>query len=207
MKKRNMAFILSAVVLLSGCGKIEDSTETTVTVDKKGVVTEALVEEFSSEDYDKTELEAGVKELTDTYNREAGKTQVTLKKTEVKDDTAKLLIEYQSDDAYRAFNQVDFFAGTVREAQQEKYEFAGDFIEPDGKDVSSGAVPDNCQDAQVIIVREPLSVLVPGKILYVSKNMEVLGNDKARLDNDTEITYENAQVTTDAYGYVIYNFK
>ncbi|NCB91154.1 MAG: hypothetical protein EOM40_01075 [Clostridia bacterium] len=205
MRKRSIALVLSAVVLLSGCGKIEDVTESTVTVDEKGVVTEALVETFSSEQYDLTELESSVKELVDAYNKDAGKTQVTLKKTEVKDETAHVLMEYGTDDDYRGFNQVDFFAGTVKDAVKDEYSFSGDFTDKSGKDVSEGTVPDNCEDAKVVIIREPLCVLVPGTILYVSKNMEILGNDRARLVDDTGIPYENAQVSTEAYGYVIYN--
>ncbi|NCC42656.1 MAG: hypothetical protein EOM18_03540 [Clostridia bacterium] len=205
MRKRSIALVLSAVVLLSGCGKIEDVTESTVTVDEKGVVTEALVETFSSEQYDLTELESSVKELVDAYNKDAGKTQVTLKKTEVKDETAHVLMEYGTDDDYRGFNQVDFFAEAVKDAVKDEYSFSGDFTDKSGKDVSEGTVPDNCEDAKVVIIREPLCVLVPGTILYVSKNMEILGNDRARLVDDTGIPYENAQVSTEAYGYVIYN--
>ena len=35
--------------------------------------------------------------------------------------------------------------------------------------------------------------------------MKILGEDCARLAADSGDTYENAQVTTEAYGYVIYS--
>ncbi len=55
----------------------------------------------------------------------------------------------------------------------------------------------------MIIIREPMQVLVPGTILYVSKNMEVVNESQARLSAD-EDTDSESQVTTQAYGYVIY---
>ena len=70
-----------------------------------------------------------------------------------------------------------------------------------------GIIPDSCTDQQLIIIREPLNVLVPGKILYVSNNMKILSSKEAKLEQDVEVSYENAQVTTEAYGYVIYSAK
>lgn len=207
MKKRSAALLLAVLMVLPGCGGIEKAEESTVTVNDKGIVTEALVEDFLSEEYDKNELETSVKELVDAYNKQAGQEDVILKKLQVEDGKARVLIQYETDEAYRGFNQLDFFAGTVQQAKDEGYAFAGDFTDAEGKDISSGILPDKCTDQQVIIIREPLCVLVPGKILYVSKNMEILGKDQARLASDSGITYENAQTTTEAYGYVVYSAK
>lgn len=207
MKKRSAALLLAVLMVLPGCGGIEKAEESTVTVSDKGVVTEALIEDFLSEEYDKNELETSVKELMEAYNKKAGQDEVVLKKFQVEDGTAKVLIQYETDETYRGFNQVDFFAGTVQQAKDEGYAFAGDFTDAEGKDIAAGTLPDQCLEQQVIIIREPLCVLVPGKILYVSKNMEILGKDQARLTSDSGITYENAQTITEAYGYVIYSAK
>lgn len=207
MRKRSTVLLLAGLLTLSGCGKIEKAAESTVTVDHKGIVTEILIEEFSSEEYQEDELKKSIEELVSTYNQQAGQEDVTLKKLQVKDEVASVLMQYSTDDAYRAFNQVDFFAGTVAQAQKEGYAFAGAFTDAEGKAVSQGTIPAECQDQDVMIIREPLAVLVPGNILYVSKNMEILGEDCARLASDSGDTYENAQVTTEAYGYVIYSAK
>lgn len=207
MKKRSAALLLAVLMVLPGCGGIEKAEESTVTVNDKGIVTEALVEDFLSEEYDKNELETSVKELVDAYNKQAGQEDVILKKLQVEDGKARVLLQYETDETYRGFNQVDFFTGTVQQAKDEGYAFAGDFTDAEGKDISPEALPDKCLDQQVIIIREPLCVLVPGKILYVSKNMEILGKDQARLAYDSGITYENAQTTTEAYGYVVYSAK
>lgn len=207
MRKRSTVLLLAGLLTLSGCGKIEKAAESTVTVDKKGIVTEILIEDFSSEEYQEDELKKSIEELVSTYNKQAGEEEVTLKKMQVKDGNASVLMQYSTDDTYRAFNQVDFFAGTVEQARKEGYAFAGAFIDAKGQAVSQGTIPAECQDQSVMIIREPLAVLVPGKILYVSKNMKILGEDCARLAADSGDTYENAQVTTEAYGYVIYSAK
>ena len=83
---------------------------------------------------------------------------------------------------YRGFNQVDFFCGgqIVKEAQKEGYTFASDFTDAEGKDVSRAGMPDGCEKQQVIIIREPMQVLVPGTIQYVSKNMKVVNKKSGK---------------------------
>lgn len=203
MKKQKLGLALAAVLLLSGCGGIEKMTETTVTVDDKGTVEELLLEDFSDETYNEEELTAQINELVEAYNKEAGSEAVSVKSMQVKDKQAKVQLEYQSVADYRGFNQVDFFAGSVKEAQKEGYAFASDFTDAKGKDASTAKIPDGCENQQVIIIREPMQVLVPGTILYVSKNMEVVNESQARLSAD-EDTDSESQVTTQAYGYVIY---
>ena len=94
-------------------------TETTVTVDDSGTVEELLLEDFSDETYKEKELAAQINELVEAYNKEAGSEAVSVKSMQVKDKKAKVQLEYQSVADYRGFNQIDFFAGTVKEAQKE----------------------------------------------------------------------------------------
>ena len=207
MKRRSIAIFLTVLLSLTGCGGIEKAKESTVTVSDEGVVTEALIEEFLSEDYDEKELETSIRQMVDTYNTESGKDAVKIMKIQVKEGEATALLQYESDEVYREFNQVDFFTGTVGQAKEEGFTFAETFQDTEGKEVALGIIPDSCTDQQLIIIREPLNVLVPGKILYVSNNMKILSSKEAKLEQDVEVSYENAQVTTEAYGYVIYRAK
>lgn len=207
MKRRSIAIFLTVLLSLTGCGGIEKAKESTVTVSDEGVVTEALIEEFLSEDYDEKELETSIRQMVDTYNTESGKDAVKIMKIQVKEGEATALLQYESDEVYREFNQVDFFTGTVGQAKEEGFTFAETFQDTEGKEVALGIIPDSCTDQQLIIIREPLNVLVPGKILYVSNNMKILSSKEAKLEQDVEVSYENAQVTTEAYGYVIYSAK
>lgn len=207
MKRRSIAIFLTVLLSLTGCGGIEKAKESTVTVSDEGVVTEALIEEFLSEDYDEKELGTSIRQMVDTYNTESGKDAVKIMKIQVKEGEATALLQYESDEVYREFNQVDFFTGTVGQAKEEGFTFAETFQDTEGKEVALGIIPDSCTDQQLIIIREPLNVLVPGKILYVSNNMKILSSKEAKLEQDVEVSYENAQVTTEAYGYVIYSAK
>ena len=207
MKRRSIAIFLTVLLSLTGCGGIEKAKESTVTVSDEGVVTEALIEEFLSEDYDEKELETSIRQMVDTYNTESGKDAVKIMKIQVKEGDATALLQYESDEVYREFNQVDFFTGTVGQAKEEGFTFAETFQDTEGKEVALGIIPDSCTDQQLIIIREPLNVLVPGKILYVSNNMKILSSKEAKLEQDVEVSCENAQVTTEAYGYVIYSAK
>ena len=207
MKRCSTAIFLAVFLGLTGCGGIEKAKESTVTVSNEGVVTEALIEDFSSEYYDGKELETSIREMVDAYNKENGKEAVKIRKIQVKEGEATALLQYESDEIYREFNQVDFFFGTVGRAKEKGFTFTETFQDTEGNKVASGIIPDGCIEQQVIIIREPLNVLVSGKILYVSDNMKVLSNKEAKLEQDVEVSYENAQVTTDAYGYVIYSAK
>ena len=114
MKKQKLGLALAAVLLLTGCGGIEKMTETTVTVDDSGTVEELLLEDFSDETYKEKELAAQINELVEAYNKEAGSEAVSVKSMQVKDKKAKVQLEYHSVADYRGFNQIDFFAGTVK---------------------------------------------------------------------------------------------
>ena len=63
------------------CGKIEKASESTVTVDKKGIVTEILIEDFSSEEYQEDELKKSIEELVSTYNEQAGEEESRVSKS------------------------------------------------------------------------------------------------------------------------------
>ena len=204
MKKRRVILLLVPALLLAGCGGIAKAEETTVTVDENGRITQALVEDFSQENYSSQELEEEIDGLIEAYNGETQSSAVSMESCQVKDGQARVILEYGSDEDYRAFNLVDFFAGTVEQAQQEGYSFDCAFLDAGKNTVQDGTVPDTCTQMQAVIVKEPVCVMAPGEILYVSSNMEILYENRARLASDTGIENENAQVVTEAYGIVIY---
>lgn len=206
MKIRKYAAVLLLLVCIlwcSGCGGIEKAKESTVAVDKDGKVTALLIEDFPEEAYDGEELEQNIRDLVDTYNGAEGKDRVTLSEFEVKKEKARVMMTYQSAADYRAFNQVDFFAGTVEEAIGDSYSFAGNFKNADGKEADI-SIPDDCREYQVMVVREPVCVMVPGRIHYVSANMEIRNKKCAALTDDSGLDDTSLSAVTAAYGYVIY---
>ncbi len=204
MKKYGIVWLLLVLVLLcSGCGGIEKAKESTVTVDKDGKITELLIEAFPEDTYDGDELKQDIEALVETYNSANGEGLVALSKFEVKNDTATVMLDFQTAADYRSFNQVDFFAGTVEEAIADSYAFAGDFLDRNGN-AADISIPNDCKEYEVMIVREPICVMVPGKIRYVSANMKVQNKKCAVLSEDSGLDDTGLSAVTEAYGYVIY---
>lgn len=204
MRKTIAILSLTMMLCLSGCAVIEKTKESTVTVNKQGVITQVLKEELPEERYSGEELSTTVTAQIEEYNYSAGGEKILLKKSEIAQGKATMILEYKTDEDYRAFNQVDFYAGNVKQAVKEKYSFAGDFVASDHKKVETGVIPDQCMEEQVMIIREPFAVKVPGEILYTSANMKILDKNHARLEENTTNPYESAGTVTKAYGYVIY---
>lgn len=204
-----LALLLAGILFFKGCGgqKLEDATQSTVTVAKNGKISQLLIEALPSGQYSESDLKNTVTQWIDEYVKQHDKNAVVMDGLEVKEEVAKLRINYSSVEDYKAFNNVDFFTGTVEEAIAAGYEFPNIFINKGGEEVSFTKIRSSCQDEKVIIIQEPLNVLTPDAILYVSSNMEILDGQNAKLENDTMITYENGQTVTQNYGIVIYNSK
>lgn len=204
-----LALLLAGILFFKGCGgqKLEDATQSTVTVAKNGKISQLLIEALPSGQYSESDLKNTVTQWIDEYVKQHDKNAVVMDGLEVKEEVAKLRINYSSVEDYKAFNNVDFFTGTVEEAIAAEYEFPNIFINKGGEEVSFTKIRSSCQDEKVIIIQEPLNVLTPDAILYVSSNMEILDGQNAKLENDTMITYENGQTVTQNYGIVIYNSK
>ena len=77
MKKRRVILLLVPALLLAGCGGIAKAEETTVTVDENGRITQALVEDFSQENYSRQELEEEIDGLIEAYNGETQSSAVS----------------------------------------------------------------------------------------------------------------------------------
>ena len=85
MKKRNMIFLMAAMLcLLSACGKETDVDTNTVIIEKKGQITEAIVEDFEQPYYDQEELKREIEDKISQFNTQSGdgKEAVELEKFE-----------------------------------------------------------------------------------------------------------------------------
>ena len=92
MKKAGqlLAVLTAASVLLSGCEKLKDVTTTSVYVSKNGVVTEAIVEDYSKDDdYTEDELKVFVEDDIKKFTEERGDADsVKLEKCQIKEITS-----------------------------------------------------------------------------------------------------------------------
>ena len=89
MKKAGqlLAALTAASVLLSGCEKLKDVTTTSIYVSKNGVVTEAIVEDYSKDDdYTEDELKVFVEDDIKKFTEERGDAD-SVKNTEITSPT------------------------------------------------------------------------------------------------------------------------
>ena len=104
MKKAGqlLAVLTAASVLLSGCEKLKDVTTTSVYVSKNGVVTEAIVEDYSKDDdYTEDELKVFVEDDIKKFTEERGDADsVKLEKCQIKEDKVEIRMEYGDYQSY-----------------------------------------------------------------------------------------------------------
>lgn len=190
-----LAVLLCAGCMLTGCSSFSPDVSG-VSIDKKGGITEVVREMFDESVYSKEELESQLGNEIAEYNAQAGADLVKEKKLQVKDGVAVLKMTYASSRDYAAFNHLDFYAGDIIGAVQAGYMFEGSFYQVDNGTVNestgvwgSGIISGT--NDRVVVFQGPLLVEVPGKITYVSSNIQVT-------DKSTAVGSESSR------GYVVY---
>ena len=172
MKKAGqlLAVLTAASVLLSGCEKLKDVTTTSVYVSKNGVVTEAIVEDYSKDDdYTEDELKVFVEDDIKKIHRgarrcgfrEAGKMPDQRGQGGDPDGYG----DYQS---YADYHGAEFFAGTLDEAEEAGYDFSASFVDSKGNEVSVEDAVKGVKHVRVIVCEEPLEIVTEDPVLCVS---------------------------------------
>ncbi len=173
--------LICMVSILAGCGGSVPA-ENTIAVDKKGKITDTIVEEFDKDFYDSEELQSEIESELAEYNKNFAADHITLKKFEVKDGTATLQLVFDGSEYYEDYTEMTLFGGTVEEAQDEGYDLTGSFLDADGSQTTLNAL-DGASKAHVLVLEtdETLQVETPGKILAVSAggNVTITGKKQA----------------------------
>ena len=159
MKKAGqlLAVLTAASVLLSGCEKLKDVTTTSVYVSKNGVVTEAIVEDYSKDDdYTEDELKVFVEDDIKKFTEERGDADsVKLEKCQIKEDKVEIRMEYGDYQSYADYHGAEFFAGTLDEAEEAGYDFSASFVDSKGNEVSVEDAVKGVKHVRVIVCEEP----------------------------------------------------
>lgn len=200
-----IAVVVAAVALIVCVvlGVFEQRAEVSmVTLEDDGTVTGEEIETLGEDYYSKNELKAFVKDAIDAYNEQAGEKAVRLKKLSVKGEEAYLRTTYKSAEDYQAFNGFLFFAGSLKAAGEAGYDFSDVFVSvQDGKKGDAVSPEDIMKDTsvKVIVLRQNVTVQVPGKILFVSER-------DTKIQSDDTVTISPADGNPDATGltYIIY---
>lgn len=185
-KTKGLVLAVIAFGLLTGCSRFSPK-ETAVSIGKDGAVTAAVIDRLDQSYYDADELKANVESSVADYNGSAGEDTITVEKFEVGEEgEVELFMKYASGKDYADFNNVDFYVGDITDG----YNNGGYRFETTFRQVEKGkAAGEEIQREEIfagsnhpmVVFSENMAVEVPGKILYVSSNVEVTGKKSARM--------------------------
>lgn len=177
------AALFAGVSLLGGCDMLQQETwepqeSAAISIDEAGSITEIIQEKLDAAYYDAAELQTMIDKEVADYNSQHGENSITVKTYEAAEGSVKLIMEYATAEDYAAFNNVEFYYGSMINAQLEGYLFDVSYKKVrdgvvQGSEVSGSEVIRNMADT-VLVVRAPLEVKVPGEVIYTSTNAEVL---------------------------------
>ena len=180
MKKRNMIFLMAAMLcLLSACGKETDVDTNTVIIEKKGQITEAIVEDFEQPYYDQEELKREIEDKISQFNTQSGdgKEAVELEKFELEDKVIRVNITFPDSDAYTSFNEKQLCAGKVADVYARGYSFP-QMKSVDGSQISEADVLE-LGDKNAVLLEEQQQVKVHGKITHISDGISLVDEKTA----------------------------
>lgn len=178
MRKVIMIFcVLLLCMAFSACGNDSDM-ESALKIDKKGLVTSTFVEEFEKEYYDVNELEDMIRLEISEYNQSKGQERISLISIELIEGMVKVEIQYMEYSDYAAFNDTELFWGTVETADTSGLNLNHVFVEAGGDNTISPEQIRELTDYHVVIWQGNMPVEVPGKILYHTGELTLLGSKK-----------------------------
>lgn len=177
-----LAAAVSCAALLSGCEMLnqqqwEPQEPDAISISEDGSITEIVQDTLDEAYYSASELQNMITSEVADYNKKNGENSVQVKLFENEGQAVRLVMVYASAEDYASFNNVEFYYGSLINAQLEGYLFNVSY-----KRVQNGVVSDStvsgsevikAMDKEVMIVKAPLEVKVPGSILYTSTNAEV----------------------------------
>lgn len=184
MKKRIVILFVIAVMLFASACQFAGSkaTQDTIVVNKKGNISGVIVEDFDKEYYQSEELSQMIQDEITAYDASSEKVQ--LKEFEITEENkAYADIYYATGQDYKAFNDTEFFCGTVSAAYDAGYSFV------DMQSVNSGESGLDAKSVlekgamNVVIFSEPVVLKVPGKIAYVSEGVSVVDKKEVRTED------------------------
>lgn len=193
--------IIMAVFVFGSCGVDYAETDTnTVYVLKNGKIVSTDIEAFDEKKYDGEKLDSYLKDIVDTYNKENEKDSLKKKSLTVEENVATLVLEYANGDVYEEVNGVEFFAGTIKEAQAAGYTFDDSYAKmKDGKAVTATA--DDFikgEDYKVVIIKSNTKVVVPGEVCFVStQNVAKVGEDYVLIKDGSQLLAEEEIINTE----------
>ena len=171
----------------SGCGNDEEDYEdTTLTVGRKGRVTENIVESFDKDYYDINEL---TNEFTDSvakYNESIGGDEIKLKRIELADSKVYVDLDFTGPSDYERFIGEKLFVGTISDAYDNGYTMDVVLKGTESGDKIGKVQIMGMKDKDIIILSEHVRIKTFRDIAYVSANVDVLDSKEARVLSESD---------------------
>ncbi|MCI7813154.1 MAG: hypothetical protein SO016_13820 [Lachnospiraceae bacterium] len=207
MKKIKLLLVAAMVAgLVTGCSKFKPD-QTGISVKKNGSIVSVIKESLDRSYYDPEELERMIDETVDSYNASAGAKYVKVDQYEVENGQATLQISYDSAADYQKMNQVEFYLGDLASAYGTEYGLEGSFFKVEKGERTDEALGKEAvlatKNYNVIVLEEELLVEVPGDIVFVSSNVEMLG--KRQVITGQEAPQTTAEVQVNDSGIPVIN--
>lgn len=188
MKSNILKILILSFVLfaLSGCGKgADDYAETTITVEKKGKVSETIVERFDKDYYNIDELKEEFVNSVKNYNESIGSEEIKLGDIELKDSQVFVDIDFTGPSDYESFTGESLFVGTIHDAYDNGYTMDVILKGVDKGDRIEKAQIMGMSDRTIVILSEHARIKTFADIDYVSANVDVIKDRQARVSNES----------------------
>ncbi len=197
-------FLISKVIgAVINSGAVSDSS--TITFEDDGSVVFDEVTDFDTEVYSKSELKSYTKDLIKSFNETNGDESITLDRFKVSGDKAYIKTTYKDAETYSAFTSYESYNGSYEDAYSAGYNFDEVFCTVADSKKSEGATVDAASTfagQQVAIIKENVTVNVPGTITYVSET-------STEIIDDNTVSIKQADGNNDATDlvYIVYSAK
>ncbi len=171
-------------IFLTGCGNDAQPEVSSLKLEKNGSVIQTIITDFPQNQYNIDDFMQMLEAEVNAYNDKIGNQAVTIKQTQLGQDTIKVVEQYQNANAYYDLNRKILFVGTIAQAKTAGYDVTAKL-----KSVEDGAILTKEQlnemdDNHIAIVSEALQVKTFGKILYTSEGVTYNDNKLATVQDD-----------------------
>ncbi|MBQ2451354.1 MAG: hypothetical protein II273_07260 [Lachnospiraceae bacterium] len=127
MKKCLLMGILAVLTLgVVACANEDETTEekmmNSLSVFEDGSIENVIVEDFSENYYNVDDLTKMIQDTISLYKKEDPDSTIVLETCELLENQVKVVMKYNSSEAYSGYNGEDLFVGTIQEAYDEGYD-------------------------------------------------------------------------------------
>lgn len=166
--------LLAVRAVTKGLGP-EEQEASAIEFRRNGTIVVTSVEALDQDYYDASELKKTIRDAVSAYN-DANGGGVKQTSFSVTENTAHLVMTYDSAEDYEGFNDTTLYVGTVQGARDEGFDFASimsSVSNADSSKILNEATLEQLLTNDVIILTEQANVVTAKGILYATPNLGV----------------------------------